>query len=129
MPWNHAFGQFGGRTGVASGGMRAHREWMAKRSPLDDPRTSAHAWRRYKRLMRWMFAFTIGVVIVALALVYRQTGMVSIHFFIATALGVGFAVLLMSALMGLVFLSSGTGHDEAISDLDDDDQAGAGRRR
>ena len=102
---------------------------MAKRSPLDDPRTSAHAWRRYKRLMRWMFAFTIAVVIVALALVYRQTGMVSVHFFIATALGVGFAMLLMSALMGLVFLSSGTGHDEAISDLEDDDQVGDGRSR
>jgi hypothetical protein len=102
---------------------------MAKRSPLDDPRTSAHAWRRYKRLMRWMFAFTIAVVIVALTVVYRQTGMVSIHFFIATGLGVGFAVLLMSALMGLVFLSSGTGHDEAISDLQEDDQAGDGRRR
>lgn len=101
---------------------------MAKRSPLDDPRTSAHAWRRYKRLMRWMFAFTIAVVTVALTLIYRQTGMVSVHFFIATGLGVGFAVLLMAALMGLVFLSSGTGHDEAISDLDDD-QPGDGRRR
>jgi len=28
--------------------------------------------------------------------------------------------MLTAALMGLVFLSSGTGHDEAVSDLDDD---------
>ena len=45
---------------------------------------------------------------------------------LSTALAIGFAMLLMSALMGLVFLSSGTGHDEAIAnpledDADDDD--------
>ena len=94
---------------------------MARRSPLDDPGTSAHAWARYRRLMRWMFAFTLVVVIVALALVYRTTGMVSVHLFIATGLGIGFAVLLMAALMGLVFLSSGTGHDESVSELGDED--------
>ncbi len=89
---------------------------MTHRSPLDDPGISAHAWARYKRLMRWMFAVTIAVVIVALTLVYWQTGATSVHFFVATALGVGFAMLLMSALMGLVFLSSGTGHDESVAD-------------
>ena len=47
---------------------------MAKRSPLDDPRTSAHAWARYRKLMRWMVVFTLVVVIVALGLVYRETG-------------------------------------------------------
>jgi hypothetical protein len=101
---------------------------MARRSPLDDPRISGHAWARYKRLMKWMFAFTIVVVIGTLGTFYLQNGMVSIHFFIATALGIGFAMLLMSALMGLVFLSSGTGHDESVSDLTDD-QAGDGRNR
>ena len=109
---------------------------MAKRSPLDDPRTASHAWARYKRLMRWMFAFTLVVVIATLGFFYWQNGMVSIHFFIATALGIGFAMLLMSALMGLVFLSSGTGHDESVSDLEDDqasddsgDGSGDGRNR
>jgi hypothetical protein len=62
------------------------------------------------------------IVTVALSLIYAQTGMVSVHFFIATGLGIGFATLLMAALMGLVFLSSGTGHDEAIDyRLDPDD--------
>jgi hypothetical protein len=102
---------------------------MPRRSPLDDPRTAAHAWARYRRLMRLMFLITTGVVIVALALIYRQVGMVSPHFFIATALGIGFAMLLMSALMGLVFLSSGTGHDEAVAEPDDGDQPSEGRKR
>jgi hypothetical protein len=84
------------------------------RSPLDDPHQAAHAWARYRRLMRYMFAGTVLVVIVALGLLYREVGMVSVHFFIATALGIGFAMLLMSALMGLVFLSNGTGHDASV---------------
>lgn len=35
---------------------------------------------------------------------------------IATAAGVGLSVMLGAALMGLVFLSSGSGHDESIED-------------
>ena len=88
--------------------------FMSRRSPLDDPQTAAHAWARYRRLMRFMFAFTVLTVIVALTVVYTQVEDVSPHFFIATALGIGFSMLLMSALMGLVFLSSGTGHDESV---------------
>ncbi len=81
-----------------------------------------------------MFGITVGVVIIALALIYRESGMVSVHFFIAAALGIGLSMLLMSALMGLVFLSSGTGHDEAIAepgqDQSEEDLSGkAGRRR
>ena len=80
-----------------------------------------------------MIAFTVAVVVFALVLVYHQVGMVSIHLYIATALGVGFAVLLMAALMGLVFLSSGTGHDESVADGDHPDQgdegSDSGRRR
>jgi len=97
---------------------------MAKRSPLDDPHKAAFAWARYRRLMRLMFGITVATVIIALAVIYREVDEVSPHFFIATALGVGFSMLLMSALMGLVFLSSGTGHDEAIENpLDDEDQS------
>lgn len=93
---------------------------MAIKSPLDDPKTAAHAWARYRRLMRFMFGATLAVVIIAMGMLYQQMGMVSVHFFIATGLGIGFSMLLMSALMGLVFLSSGTGHDEAVENSLDD---------
>ncbi len=118
-----AFGQILGRHAVASSGQEDHVAPMVKRSPLDDPTVSAHAWARYKRLMKGMAAFTLAVVVVALGAFYWFNGLVSVHFFIATALGIGFAMMLMAALMGLVFLSSGTGHDEAVSDLEADDQA------
>jgi membrane glycosyltransferase len=83
-------------------------------SPLDDPETAAHAWARYRRIMRFMFALTVGVVILAVATLYAQNGPVSVHFYIAVALGIGFSMLLASALMGLIFLSNGTGHDASV---------------
>lgn len=94
---------------------------MIPLSPLEDPEKAAHAWARYRRLMRFMVGVTVAVVFLALILLYLQNGMVSIHFYIATALGIGFAMLLMSALMGLVFLSNGTGHDESVIDPTKDD--------
>ncbi len=96
---------------------------MIPPSPLDDPRNAAHAWARYKRLMTIMCAVTGVVVIVSLAVLYAQNGMVSIHLYIATALGISVTMMLMSALMGLVFLSNGTGHDEAIIDPLRDDSS------
>ncbi len=89
---------------------------MTRPSPLDDPDNAAHAWARYRRLMKWMFGLTSVTVTMALAFLYWRNGLVSIHLYIATALGVTAAMMLMAALMGLVFLSSGTGHDEAIDD-------------
>ncbi|MEO6091494.1 MAG: hypothetical protein ABIT04_03730 [Novosphingobium sp.] len=95
---------------------------MIRRSPLDDPQLAAFAWARYRRLMRFMLAVTVAIVVVAMVLLYRSNGLVSIHLYIAAALGIGAAMLLMSALMGLVFLSSGTGHDDAIVDPLEDER-------
>lgn len=89
---------------------------MVPESPLDDPENAAFAWARYWRLMRWMMLATATLVIGATYLLYRSNGPVSVHFYIAAALGIGLTMVLMSALMGLVFLSAGTGHDEAIFD-------------
>jgi len=87
-----------------------------RRSPLDQPDNSAHAWAHYRRLMLWMAIFTLVVLAISLGVLYEMGALVSIHFVIATVLGIGFAMMLMAALMGLVFLSSGTGHDESIAD-------------
>lgn len=97
--------------------MRA--QWRAvevKPSNLDDPAYAAHAWRRYRRLMGFMAAVTVIAIVGVMAAIYMSGSELPIHFYIATGLGVFFAMLLASALMGLVFLSSGTGHDEAIDD-------------
>ena len=89
---------------------------MVPRSPLDDPRNAGFAWARYRRLMKLMSGVTLVVVIAALALLHHQGALISVHFYIATGLGIAAAMMLMAALMGLVFLSSGTGHDESVAD-------------
>ncbi len=94
---------------------------MVRPSPLDNPGNASFAWARYRRLMRWMAGVTVAVVLAALTVLYLTGGLASIHFVIATVLGVGAAMLLTSALMGLVFLSHGTGHDESIADPFADD--------
>lgn len=95
---------------------------MVGKSPLDDPEKAAYAWARYRRIMRLMFGATVGVVLVAIALLYDSNGEQSIHYYIAVALGIGFTMLLTSALMGLMFLSNGTGHDASVdNNLPDND--------
>ena len=95
---------------------------MIPDSPLDYRRNADFAWARYKWLMKLMSGVTLTVVVLSLILLYRINGVVSIHFYIATGLGIGAAMMLMAALMGLVFLSSGTGHDEAIVDPLEDER-------
>lgn len=89
---------------------------MPQPSPLDDPAYAGVAWARYWQLMRWMGMLTGLCVAVTLGILFYLHGLVSIHMYIATAGGVAFALMLTGALMGLVFLSSGTGHDESIDD-------------
>lgn len=89
---------------------------MPRISPLDDPANASFAWARYFRLMRWMGLATLCVIAAAGTYLYESVGFVSIHLYIAVTLGIGLTMMLMAALMGLVFLSSGTGHDEAIED-------------
>ncbi|MGN3974672.1 hypothetical protein [Tsuneonella sp. SYSU-LHT278] len=95
---------------------------MNQPSPLDDPENAAFAWARWKRMMRFMAAITLAAVIAVLTYVWVALPGVSVHFYIAVGLGVGLSMLLMSALMGLVFMSNGTGHDQSVVDpLDDRD--------
>jgi hypothetical protein len=95
---------------------------MTRPSPLDDPQSAAFAWARYRRLMRFMGGVTLAVVIAVLLLLHHLEAALSIHFYIATALGVGAAMMLMATLMGLVFLSHGTGHDDSVEDPLSDDR-------
>lgn len=99
-----------------------HEAPMVKRSPLDSNDISRIAWARYRRLMRGMALVSLLAVVGALSwLRYTMGEALTLHMMIATAAGVGLSVLLGAALMGLVFLSSGSGHDEAIEDPFEDD--------
>ena len=86
---------------------------------LSDPEYAAFAWRRYRRLLRWMTLAALAAVIVALAGLRWAKGPLPIHLMIATALGVFFSVMMAAVLMGLIFLSDGTGHDESVGRPDE----------
>lgn len=101
------------------------------RSPLEDAATAAHAWGRYKRLLKQWGLVTLGLCLAAIVWLAFAFGLPSIHLYIATVLGTAGVVMLTVALMGLVFLSSGTGHDEAVQEPDEPDvgrQSGGLRR-
>lgn len=91
------------------------------RRDLSDPDYARFAWRRYRRLMAWMTLAAIASVTTALVILRIVNGPIPIHMMIATILGIGFSVMLGAALMGLVFLSSGSGHDERIHDHSQDE--------
>lgn len=81
-------------------------------SPRPDYEQAAAAWARYWKIMRWMAL--AAVVTVLLSLVYLKSfgDPVPIHMVIATIAGVGLTVMVGTGLMGLVFLSNRSGHDD-----------------
>jgi hypothetical protein len=95
--------------------------------PLDHPPYAAFAWARYRRLLKWMAVVALACATGADAVLWWWVGPLPTHVLIATALGVGCTVLLAAALMGLMFLSSGTGHDEAVERADLGEDAAAWR--
>ncbi len=85
---------------------------------LDDPAQGAHAWRRFRAIMAWMIlvaAVCSAGAIVGLAWVHEPLRLVTMAAVIG---GVGGSIVMAGALMGLVFLSSGTGHDEDVERFD-----------
>jgi hypothetical protein len=96
-------------------------EGMTRERPsLSDPDYAAFAWRRYRRLMVWMTLVAAVAVLAALAYLDAAIGPLPLPVILATVAGVGFTILMGAALMGLVFLSSGTGHDQDVADFEED---------
>ena len=83
---------------------------------------AAVAWARYKRLMSWMAIAAVVAVLLALIYLKSEGRPVPIHMMIATIAGVGLSVLLGTALMGLVFFSNASGHDDNATGRDNDDR-------
>jgi len=86
------------------------------RHSLDDPDYAAFAWGRYRRILRWMALVGVAAAIAAVLVLRIWLGWLNVHVAIATALGVFATVMLGAALMGLMFLSSGTHRDEEVFD-------------
>jgi RsiW-degrading membrane proteinase PrsW (M82 family) len=88
--------------------------------PQHDPipphlQRAALAWARYKKLMRWMVLAAVVAALLALLYLWSDGGPMPLHMIVATFAGVSLSVLLGTGLMGLVFLSNSSGHDEAAT--------------
>ena len=81
--------------------------------PLPGSRDSMSA--RFGRIMKWMAVVAVVVAALAVLFVVQGEEEIRVHMIIATALGAGLTVLLATALMTLVFLSSSSGHDDEAS--------------
>ncbi|HWT11269.1 MAG TPA: hypothetical protein VN231_00790 [Allosphingosinicella sp.] len=84
-----------------------------------DYERAASAWARYKLTMKWMVLAAAATVALSLLYLLRSGGPMPLHMVVATIAGVGLTVLVGTGLMGLVFLSNRSGHD---------DEAGGGER-
>jgi uncharacterized membrane protein len=80
-----------------------------------DIERAASAWARYKNMMKWMALAAFVAVLLALIWLKSSGEPVPVHMMIATIAGVGLTVLVGTALMGLVFLSNSSGHDDAAT--------------
>jgi len=75
---------------------------------------TARAWARYKALMSWMGLAALVAVLLALFYLWVTGTEIRLHMVIATVAGVGLSVLLGTGLMGLVYFSSHSGHDDQV---------------
>lgn len=73
--------------------------------------------------MRWMALVAFITTAIALTILRLRNPDASIHLFIAAAGGIFLSVTLGTGLMGLVFLSAGTGHDAAITERLEEERA------
>lgn len=78
--------------------------------------TRAKALSDFKRLMRWMVA--LAILLIGLALLSFRLFDVPVTgaMVIATVAGVGLSMLVGTGLMGLIFMSANSGHDDEAAD-------------
>ena len=95
---------------------------------LDDPDYAAFAWARFRWMLKIMAGVSVVAALVALAGIWWWVG--SMHWVTAAATlgGVGGSVMLGGALMALVFLSNGSGHDAAVDAFNADRDPGRDER-
>ena len=87
---------------------------MPHPDPVPSPRGSMR--RRFWRIFRLLVLLSAVIAAIAVVLVTQGEGEIHASLIIATALGVGFTVLLGTSLMTLVFLSADSGHDDAAGE-------------
>lgn len=85
---------------------------------LNDPDYARFAWARFRYLMAWMICAAAACSAAVIAVMAHIQGPLRLVTMLAVLGGVGGSIAMAGALMGLVFMSSGTGHDEDVERID-----------
>lgn len=83
-------------------------------SRLDDPEHAAHAWGRFRRMLMWNMVVSAVAALLGLLAVRWLAGPLPWFMALMTVIGIFATVACAAVLMGLVFISAGTGHDAAV---------------
>ncbi len=89
---------------------------------LDDPRYATHAWDRFKRMLVAMGPAAMACALLVVAYLWWIDGALPWSFVALTIGGVWATIMMAAFLMGLMFLSSGTGHDHKIENRMPEDE-------
>lgn len=89
---------------------------MTLGSGLDDKAQAAFAWARFRRILWGMSAVSIAIALAVVAFLWATNGPLPWLFVAFVIFGVFATMMLAALLMGLMFLSSGTGHDDQVVD-------------
>ena len=81
---------------------------------IDPAEPRAAHWRRYRRLLGMIAGLAVVTVGGALAVLHGEGVVLRPNFVIALGLGIGVSIVLAGALMGLVFVSASSGHDDSV---------------
>lgn len=88
------------------------------RTDSRDRRPADH-WRRFRRLMLLMTVVAFATAGLAIWRMHADGVVFRLHFVIAMGGGIILSLLLAGALMGLVFVSNRSGHDDAVASSED----------
>ena len=91
-------------------------------SRLDDPEHAAHAWGRFRHILMWNVIVSAIAAALGLIAVGYLAGPVPWFMALMTVIGIFLTVCCSALLMGLVFISAGTGHDAAVDNTLPDNQ-------
>ncbi len=98
-------------------------EGMTDRRPdpppgLDDPIYAQFAWARFRTIMAWMIVAAAACVAAVIVVMAYLQGPLHLVTMLAVIGGVGGSIVMAGMLMGLAFLSSGSGHDEDVTRIE-----------
>jgi hypothetical protein len=90
---------------------------MTEQRGLSDPDAARFAWRRFRRILFHMNLAALALAAGGVGIIWMGSRDIPWIFAGLTFFGIYASVLMAAALMGLMFLSNGTGHDEDVIDF------------